>query len=142
MSNTISSKPAAALGEKVISDTSVLKPDASFSGSPLALGPPQINNCSVTGHPSEILGLSPSLFSSPGKLPPDQILGDDTEFLTQGELPGLPRRLVHSENIRRYPPNAPPWTRLSVLGAPGWISSQPRLEKPMASWGSSPRPAR
>nr|XP_012418002.1 PREDICTED: basic helix-loop-helix and HMG box domain-containing protein 1 [Odobenus rosmarus divergens] len=70
--------PAIALGEKVI-----LKPHASFSGSPLALGPPQINNWSVTGHPSEILGLSPSLFSSPGRLPPDQILGDGTEFLTQ-----------------------------------------------------------
>lgn len=83
MSHTISSAPATALGEKVI-----LKPDASFSGSPLALGPPQINNWSVTGHPSEILGLSPSLFSSPGRLPPDQIRGDGTEFLTQGELPG------------------------------------------------------
>ncbi|XP_027943683.1 basic helix-loop-helix and HMG box domain-containing protein 1 [Eumetopias jubatus] len=58
-------------------------PEGSPPGSPLALGPPQINKWSVTGHPSEILGLSPSLFSSPGRLPPDQILGDGTEFLTQ-----------------------------------------------------------
>ncbi|XP_022379438.1 basic helix-loop-helix and HMG box domain-containing protein 1 [Enhydra lutris kenyoni] len=58
-------------------------PEGSPPGSPLALGPPQINNCTVSGHPSAILGLSPSLFSSPGKLPPEQILGDGTEFLTQ-----------------------------------------------------------
>ncbi|KAG8515319.1 Basic helix-loop-helix and HMG box domain-containing protein 1, partial [Galemys pyrenaicus] len=53
-------------------------------GSPLALGPPKIDNWSVTGHPSEILGLSPSLFSSPGKMLPEQILEDDAEYLTQG----------------------------------------------------------
>ncbi|VCW70795.1 unnamed protein product [Gulo gulo] len=58
-------------------------PEGSPPGSPLSLGPPQINNCTVSGHPSAILGLSPSLFSSPGKLPPEQILGDGTEFLTQ-----------------------------------------------------------
>uniref|UniRef100_A0A8C5ZM20 Meiosis initiator n=1 Tax=Marmota marmota marmota TaxID=9994 RepID=A0A8C5ZM20_MARMA len=51
-------------------------PEGSPYGSPVALGPPQINNWSVTGHPSEILGLSPSLFSSPGKLLPEQILED------------------------------------------------------------------
>ncbi|KAM5236400.1 meiosis initiator protein [Ctenodactylus gundi] len=39
---------------------------------------------SVTGHPSEILGLSPSLFTSSGKLLPEQILEDGTEYLTQG----------------------------------------------------------
>uniref|UniRef100_A0A8C7ASV8 Meiosis initiator n=1 Tax=Neovison vison TaxID=452646 RepID=A0A8C7ASV8_NEOVI len=59
-------------------------PEGSPPGSPLALGPPQINSCTMSGHPSAILGLSPSLFSSPGKLLPEQILGDGTEFLTQG----------------------------------------------------------
>ncbi|XP_044933081.1 meiosis initiator protein [Mustela putorius furo] len=58
-------------------------PEGSPTGSPLALGPPQINSCTMSGHPSAILGLSPSLFSSPGKLLPEQILGDGTEFLTQ-----------------------------------------------------------
>ncbi|XP_037372700.1 meiosis initiator protein [Talpa occidentalis] len=52
-------------------------------GSPLALEPPQIDDYSVTGHLSEILGLSPSLFSSLGKMLPEQILEDDTEYLTQ-----------------------------------------------------------
>uniref|UniRef100_A0A8D2IBH9 Meiosis initiator n=1 Tax=Urocitellus parryii TaxID=9999 RepID=A0A8D2IBH9_UROPR len=51
-------------------------PEGSPHGSPVALGPPQINNWSVTGLPTEILGLSPSLFSSPGKLLPEQILED------------------------------------------------------------------
>uniref|UniRef100_A0A8C0JS24 Meiosis initiator n=1 Tax=Canis lupus dingo TaxID=286419 RepID=A0A8C0JS24_CANLU len=64
-------------------------PEGSPHGSLLDLGPPQIANWSVTGHPSEILGFSPSLFSSPGKLPPEQILEDGTEFLTQGEHLGL-----------------------------------------------------
>ncbi|XP_033621748.1 basic helix-loop-helix and HMG box domain-containing protein 1 isoform X3 [Fukomys damarensis] len=50
----------------------------------LALPPPQVPACSVTGHPDEILGLSPSLFSSPSRLLPEQILEDDTMFLTQG----------------------------------------------------------
>nr|XP_040135977.1 meiosis initiator protein isoform X1 [Ictidomys tridecemlineatus] len=59
-------------------------PEGSPHGSPVALGPPQINNWSVTGHSSEILGLSPSLFSSPGKLLPEQILEDGNEYLTQG----------------------------------------------------------
>ncbi|EPY84971.1 hypothetical protein CB1_000420014 [Camelus ferus] len=58
-------------------------PESSPHGSPLALGPPQMETWSVTGHPSEILGLSPSLFSSPGKLLPEQILEDGTEYLTQ-----------------------------------------------------------
>ena len=53
------------------------------------MGPPHIDNWKATGHPSEILGLSPSLFSSPGKLQPEQILEDGTEYLTQGEHPGL-----------------------------------------------------
>lgn len=53
------------------------------------MGPPQIDNWSLTGHPSEILGLRPSLFSSPGKLLPEQILEDGPEDLSQGEHPGL-----------------------------------------------------
>ncbi|XP_021572440.1 basic helix-loop-helix and HMG box domain-containing protein 1, partial [Carlito syrichta] len=57
--------------------------EGSPHGSPLALGPPQIDVWSATGHPNEILGLSPSLFSSPSKLLPDQILEDDSEYLTQ-----------------------------------------------------------
>ncbi|XP_058386685.1 meiosis initiator protein [Diceros bicornis minor] len=61
-------------------------PEGSPHGSPLALGPPQIGTCSATGHPSEILGLSPSLFSSPGKLLPEQILEDETKYLTQALL--------------------------------------------------------
>ncbi|XP_073082475.1 meiosis initiator protein isoform X1 [Manis javanica] len=58
-------------------------PEGSPHGSPLALEPPQISNWSVTGHPSEILGFSPTLFSSPGKLLSEQILEDGTECLTQ-----------------------------------------------------------
>ncbi|XP_023374727.1 basic helix-loop-helix and HMG box domain-containing protein 1 [Otolemur garnettii] len=61
----------------------VLTPEGSPHGSPLALGPPQIDTWNVTDHPIEILGLSPSLFSSPGKLLPEQILEDGTEYLTQ-----------------------------------------------------------
>ncbi|XP_042776429.1 meiosis initiator protein isoform X3 [Panthera leo] len=55
-----------------------------ISRSSLALGPPQVNSWAVTGHPSEILGLSPSLFSSPGNTLPEQILEDGTEYLMQG----------------------------------------------------------
>ncbi|KAM5207534.1 meiosis initiator protein [Hipposideros larvatus] len=58
-------------------------PEGSPHGSPLALGPPQMAYWSGTGLPSEILGLSPSLFSSPGKLLPEKILEDDAESLTQ-----------------------------------------------------------
>nr|XP_036861357.1 meiosis initiator protein [Manis javanica] len=58
-------------------------PEGSPHGSPLALEPPQISNWSVTGHPSEILGFSPTLFSSPGKLLSEEILEDGTECLTQ-----------------------------------------------------------
>ncbi|XP_055107033.1 meiosis initiator protein isoform X1 [Symphalangus syndactylus] len=58
-------------------------PENSPQGSPLLLGPPQIDVWSGTGHPSEILRLSPGLFSSPGKLLPDEILEDDMEYLTQ-----------------------------------------------------------
>uniref|UniRef100_A0A671ENW0 Meiosis initiator n=1 Tax=Rhinolophus ferrumequinum TaxID=59479 RepID=A0A671ENW0_RHIFE len=64
-------------------------PEGSPHGSPLALGPLQIDNWSVTGLPREILGLSPSLFSSPEKLLPEKILEDGDEYLTQGERPGL-----------------------------------------------------
>uniref|UniRef100_A0A286Y3Z4 Meiosis initiator n=1 Tax=Cavia porcellus TaxID=10141 RepID=A0A286Y3Z4_CAVPO len=62
--------------------------EGSSQGSLLALPPPQVPTWSVTGHPEEILGLSPSLFSSPSRLLPEQILEDDTMFLTQGEPPG------------------------------------------------------
>lgn len=41
------------------------------------------------GQPSEILGLSPSLFSSPGELLSEQVLEDGSEYLTQGEHAGL-----------------------------------------------------
>ncbi|XP_054938013.1 meiosis initiator protein [Physeter macrocephalus] len=58
-------------------------PKGGTHGSPLALGPPQVDNWNVTGYRSEILGLSPSLFRSPGKLLPEQILEDGTEYLTQ-----------------------------------------------------------
>ncbi|XP_014392883.1 PREDICTED: basic helix-loop-helix and HMG box domain-containing protein 1, partial [Myotis brandtii] len=58
-------------------------PEGSPHGSPLALEPPHIDNWSVMGQPSEILGLSPSLFSSPGKLLPEQVLEDGSEYLTQ-----------------------------------------------------------
>nr|XP_039321685.1 meiosis initiator protein [Saimiri boliviensis boliviensis] len=61
-------------------------PEDSPPGSPLSLGPPQIDVWSTTGHPSEILRLSPSLFSSPGKLLPDELLEDGTEYLTQAAL--------------------------------------------------------
>ncbi|XP_036158748.1 basic helix-loop-helix and HMG box domain-containing protein 1, partial [Myotis myotis] len=58
-------------------------PEGSPHGSPLALEPPHIDNWSVMGQPSEILGLSPSLFSSPGKLLSEQVLEDGSEYLTQ-----------------------------------------------------------
>ncbi|XP_019833841.2 meiosis initiator protein [Bos indicus] len=51
--------------------------------SPLALGPSQITNGIETDPLQEILGLSPSLFSSPGKLLSEQILEDGNEYLTQ-----------------------------------------------------------
>uniref|UniRef100_A0A2K6F9N9 Meiosis initiator n=1 Tax=Propithecus coquereli TaxID=379532 RepID=A0A2K6F9N9_PROCO len=52
-------------------------------GSPLALEPPQTDTWSVTSNPIEFLGLSPSIFSSPGKLLPEQILEDGAEYLTE-----------------------------------------------------------
>ncbi|XP_036915629.1 meiosis initiator protein [Sturnira hondurensis] len=58
-------------------------PEGIPPGSPLALGPPQIDNQSVTGPLSEILGLSPSLFSSPGKALPAETLEDSSLYLTQ-----------------------------------------------------------
>ncbi|KAM9226296.1 meiosis initiator protein [Dugong dugon] len=58
-------------------------PEGSPHGSPLALGSPQIGNWSAKGHSSEILGLSPSLFSSPGRLLPEQLLEDGAVCLTQ-----------------------------------------------------------
>nr|KAF6406176.1 basic helix-loop-helix and HMG-box containing 1 [Molossus molossus] len=58
-------------------------PEGSPHGSPRALGPPQIDKWGVTSHLSKILGLSPSLFSSPGKLLSEQVLEDGGEYLTQ-----------------------------------------------------------
>ncbi|CAK7301373.1 Meiosis initiator protein [Vulpes lagopus] len=84
-------------------------------GSLLDLGPPQIANWSVTGHPSEILGFSPSLFSSPGKLPPEQILEDSTEFLTQAlfeevwldPMPSLSDSMLEALQNKEMPSEAP-----------------------------------
>uniref|UniRef100_A0A8C2UG87 Meiosis initiator n=1 Tax=Chinchilla lanigera TaxID=34839 RepID=A0A8C2UG87_CHILA len=59
-------------------------PEGSAQENLLVLPPPQVPTWSATGHPGTILGLSPSLFSSPSKLLPEQILEDDTMFLTQG----------------------------------------------------------
>lgn len=53
------------------------------------MGPPLNDTRSVAGHPTKTLGLSPSFFSSPGKLLPEQILEDGAQYLTQGEHPGL-----------------------------------------------------
>ncbi|KAM6154388.1 meiosis initiator protein [Erethizon dorsatum] len=62
----------------------VCTPEGSSQESLLAFPPPQVPTWSPTGHPGEILGLSPSLFSAPKILLPEQILEDDTMFLTQG----------------------------------------------------------
>ncbi|XP_021101842.1 basic helix-loop-helix and HMG box domain-containing protein 1 isoform X2 [Heterocephalus glaber] len=83
----------------------VCTPEGSSQESLLALPPPQVPTWSVTGHPDKILGLSPSLFSSPSKLLPEQILEDDTMFLTQGLFEEV---LLDSES----PPSA------CVLAAP------------------------
>lgn len=56
------------------------------------MGPPQITNEIESDPLKEILELSPSLFSSPGKLLPEQILEDSSEYLTRGEHPGLDLR--------------------------------------------------
>ncbi|CAD7692479.1 unnamed protein product [Nyctereutes procyonoides] len=90
-------------------------PEGSPHGSLLDLGPPQIANWSVTGHPSEILGFSPSLFSSPGKLPPEQILEDGTEFLTQAlfeevwldPMPSLSDSMLEALQNKEMPSEAP-----------------------------------
>ncbi|XP_025770049.1 basic helix-loop-helix and HMG box domain-containing protein 1 [Puma concolor] len=90
-------------------------PEGSPHGSSLALGPPQVNSWAVTGHPSEILGLSPSLFSSPGNTLPEQILEDGTEYLVQGlfeevfldpESP-LPDDLLEVPQNKETPSEAP-----------------------------------
>lgn len=104
--------PVASPGERTIFDRT---PESyvSFSESLLALPPPQVPTWSVTGHPEEILGLSPSLFSSPSRLLPEQILEDDTMFLTQGEPPGPGHTLnpftSHGDHVLR-PAQAMPGT--------------------------------
>lgn len=67
------------------------------------MGPPQIDKWGVTGHLSKILGLSPSLFSSPGKLLPEQVLEDGSEYLTQGEHAGLDLMLSSFRKHRVMP---------------------------------------
>nr|XP_023399808.1 basic helix-loop-helix and HMG box domain-containing protein 1 [Loxodonta africana] len=89
--------------------------EGSPHGSPLALGPPQIKDWSATGPLSEILGLSPSLFTSPGRLLPEQILEDGTEYLTQALFedvylgPESPLSACKSEapENKNTPPEAP-----------------------------------
>lgn len=61
------------------------------------MGPPQIDDWNATGHRSQILGLSPSLFSSPAKLQPEQILEDGAKHLTQGEHRGSFRKNTCSD---------------------------------------------
>jgi hypothetical protein len=85
-------------GREAVSEH-ISKPCVSFSGSPLALGPPQINTWHETGHLSDVLGLSPSLFSSPSKILPEQTLKDDRYYLTKGELPGHEGCLICSQNM-------------------------------------------
>nr|KAF6272620.1 basic helix-loop-helix and HMG-box containing 1 [Myotis myotis] len=81
-------------------------PEGSPHGSPLALEPPHIDNWSVMGQPSEILGLSPSLFSSPGKLLSEQVLEDGSEYLTQANL-CLPSRTALFEEVFLDPVSSP-----------------------------------
>ncbi|XP_023560245.1 basic helix-loop-helix and HMG box domain-containing protein 1 [Octodon degus] len=52
----------------------------------LALSPAQVPTWNATDHPSKILGLSPSFFSSLNEELPQHILEDDSMFLTQGLL--------------------------------------------------------
>ncbi|OBS64858.1 hypothetical protein A6R68_06607 [Neotoma lepida] len=56
------------------------------NGSSLASESSQIDTWHVTNYGSEILGLNPSLFSSPSKILPDHVLEDGTYFLTEGLL--------------------------------------------------------
>lgn len=69
------------------------------------MGPSRITNGIETDPLQEILGLSPSLFSSPGKLLSEQILEDGNEYLTQGEHPGLDLRFG---SLRRKKPTVMP----------------------------------
>ncbi|KAM9756363.1 meiosis initiator protein [Dama dama] len=82
--------------------------------SPLALGPPQITNEIETDPLKEILGLSPSLFSSPGKLLPEQILEDGSEYLTQALFEEIlldpassPSACIFEEPQKDTPPEVP-----------------------------------
>ncbi|KAB0384415.1 hypothetical protein FD755_006332 [Muntiacus reevesi] len=82
--------------------------------SPLALGPPQITNEIETDPLKEILGLSPSLFSSPGKLLPEQILEDGNEYLTQALFEEIlldpassPSACIFEEPQKDTPPEVP-----------------------------------
>lgn len=78
------------------------------------MGPSQITNGIETDPLQEILGLSPSLFSSPGKLLPEQILEDGNEYLTQGEHPGLDLRFG---SLRRKKPAVMPTKYVALCSA-------------------------
>ncbi|XP_045148517.1 meiosis initiator protein [Echinops telfairi] len=80
----------------------VWTPKDNSEGSLLALEPPQDKDWSATGQPSEVLGLSPSIFSSPGKLLFRQILADGEDYLTQ----------VLFEEVD-FGPDSPPWACVS-----------------------------
>lgn len=125
MPGTISLKPAAVLGKRAICDHTP-KPDISFTGSPLALGSPQIDKRSVADLPSKILDLSPSLFSSPGKMLPENILEDGTQYLTQGEHPELDLMLG---SFRKCTVMCPALC-YTVRDTQGFILSRPCLREP------------
>lgn len=101
--------------------------------------PLQIDTWSVTGLPSEILGLSPSLFSSPEKLLPEKVLEDGAEYLTQGERPGLGLMLgsFRKHTVTPIKCAAP---RGAMRDTQGCIPSRPCCKEPTAWLGGSPRP--
>lgn len=103
------------------------------------MGPLQIDNWSVMGLPREILGLSPSLFSSPEKLLPEKILEDGDEYLTQGERPGLGLMLgsFRKHTVMPLKCAAPCWAMRDTQGC---IPSRPCRKEPTAWLGGSPRP--
>ncbi|XP_069918184.1 meiosis initiator protein [Oryctolagus cuniculus] len=96
----------------------VCTPEGSPQGSPLALGPLQVDLWSAPGPPGAFLGLSPSLLSSPGALLPEQILDDGAEFLSQALFedvllepepePPAPAARAPQEDKPWGPPKEPP----------------------------------
>ncbi|XP_051846834.1 meiosis initiator protein [Antechinus flavipes] len=61
-------------------------PEGSPQGSPL-VDSPRTRSWPGAGRPGEELGLSPSLFTSPGRLLPGKLLQEGAESLTQGDVP-------------------------------------------------------